>query len=52
MTQTFVRIAVIGAGSAGLAQIKQCLDAFRRPEVKHRLELVAFEPRSDVGGLW
>jgi cation diffusion facilitator CzcD-associated flavoprotein CzcO len=47
-----VRIAVIGAGSAGLAQIKQILDAFSRPGVEKQLELVAFETRDDVGGLW
>lgn len=49
-----VRVAVIGAGSAGLAQIKQLLDAFHRPDVSDRLslELVAFEKRDDVGGLW
>lgn len=49
-----VRIAVIGVGSAGLAALKQAVDAFSRPEVVKRvnLDLVGFETRSEVGGLW
>jgi len=49
-----VRIAVIGVGSAGLAALKQAVDAFSRPEVAKRvkLDLVGFETRSEVGGLW
>ena len=49
-----VRIAVIGVGSAGLAALKQAVDAFDRPEVVKRvkLDLVGFETRSEVGGLW
>lgn len=48
------RVAVIGIGSAGLAQLKQTRDAFERDEVRGRtkLELVGFESRSDVGGIW
>ncbi|ORY29327.1 hypothetical protein BCR39DRAFT_532347 [Naematelia encephala] len=48
------KIAVIGIGSAGLAQLKQAKDAFNRPQVasRTRLELVGFESRDDVGGLW
>jgi hypothetical protein len=49
-----VRIAVIGVGSAGLAALKQAVDAFNRPEVIKRvkLDLVGFETRNEVGGLW
>jgi uncharacterized protein with NAD-binding domain and iron-sulfur cluster len=49
-----VRIAVIGVGSAGLAALKQAADAFGRPEVAKRvkLDLVGYETRSEVGGLW
>ena len=49
-----VRIGVIGVGSAGLAALKQAVDAFNRPEVVKRvkLDLVGFETRSEVGGLW
>jgi cation diffusion facilitator CzcD-associated flavoprotein CzcO len=48
------RIAVIGVGSAGLAALKQAVDAFSRAEVasRTRLELVGFETRNEVGGLW
>jgi cation diffusion facilitator CzcD-associated flavoprotein CzcO len=42
------RIAIIGAGAAGLAQAKQILDAF--PE--QTVELVIYEARNDVGGVW
>ncbi|CAG8750962.1 1144_t:CDS:2, partial [Acaulospora morrowiae] len=38
------RIAVIGAGSSGLAATKQCLD--------DELEPVCFEQSSYTGGLW
>lgn len=52
--RTSTRVAVIGVGSAGLAALKQAVDAFSRPEVasRTRLELVGFETRDDVGGLW
>jgi hypothetical protein len=46
------RIAIIGAGSSGLAQLKQLLDAFSRPGVESRLEVVVFESRSEIGGVW
>ncbi|XP_041378063.1 dimethylaniline monooxygenase [N-oxide-forming] 2-like [Gigantopelta aegis] len=38
------RVAVVGAGVAGLTAIKSCLD--------EGLEPVCFELRSDIGGLW
>uniref|UniRef100_A0A3Q2DRW5 Flavin-containing monooxygenase n=1 Tax=Cyprinodon variegatus TaxID=28743 RepID=A0A3Q2DRW5_CYPVA len=38
------RVAVIGAGSSGLACIKVCLD--------EGLEPVCFESSDDIGGLW
>ena len=49
-----VRIAVIGVGSAGVAALKQAVDAFNRPEMVKRvkLDLVGYETRSEVGGLW
>lgn len=49
-----VRVAVIGIGSAGLGQLKQLIDAFEREDVRRtkRLELVGFETRDDVGGIW
>ncbi|KAJ9110945.1 hypothetical protein QFC20_002711 [Naganishia adeliensis] len=45
------RIAIIGTGAAGLAQAKQVLDAFRNSEGLG-VELVVFEARRDVGGVW
>ncbi|GHJ89020.1 hypothetical protein NliqN6_5422 [Naganishia liquefaciens] len=46
------RIAVIGAGAAGLAQAKQILDAFTSPAGLLQVELVIYEARNDVGGVW
>jgi cation diffusion facilitator CzcD-associated flavoprotein CzcO len=48
------RVAIIGAGSSGLATLKQVVDAFARPEVKQRtsLDVVVYEAKSDVGGVW
>jgi cation diffusion facilitator CzcD-associated flavoprotein CzcO len=41
-----VRIGVIGAGPAGLATLRVLA---RYPE---RYKVVAFESRSDIGGVW
>ncbi|CAG8786701.1 4730_t:CDS:2, partial [Dentiscutata erythropus] len=38
------RVAIIGAGSSGLASLKQCLD--------DDLDPICFEQASYVGGLW
>lgn len=38
------RVAVVGAGSSGLACMKCCLD--------EGLEPVCFESSDDIGGLW
>ncbi|KAK8861227.1 hypothetical protein IAR55_002046 [Kwoniella newhampshirensis] len=46
------RIAVIGAGSSGLAQLQQLLETWKRDEVRTKLEVVVFEAREDVGGVW
>lgn len=53
-TGNITRVAVIGIGSAGLGQLKQTRDAFARAEVREQkaLELVGFETRDEVGGLW
>lgn len=37
-------VAVVGAGSSGLACLKVCVD--------EGLEPVCFESSSDIGGLW
>ncbi|CAF5014846.1 unnamed protein product, partial [Rotaria sp. Silwood1] len=43
-----LRIAIIGAGPCGLAQLL----AFKQSEREQRVELVCFERQSDWGGLW
>ena len=45
-------VAIIGAGASGLAQLKQLIDAFSRPNVKSRLKVTVFEKRDQVGGVW
>lgn len=47
-----IRVAVIGAGASGLTQTQQLLEAWSRKAVKTKLEVVAFEARGDVGGVW
>jgi cation diffusion facilitator CzcD-associated flavoprotein CzcO len=53
-----VRIAVIGAGPAGLAQAKQAIDTFNSERYAaktiqpRKLELIVFESRDQVGGVW
>ena len=39
-----MRVAVVGAGVSGLAAIKCCRD--------EGLDVVCFETRNDLGGLW
>ncbi|WWD16875.1 hypothetical protein CI109_101307 [Kwoniella shandongensis] len=46
------RIAIVGAGSSGLAQLEQLLEVWARDEVKTKLEVVVYEAREDVGGVW
>lgn len=50
--QSVIRVAVIGAGASGLAQTQQLLEAWDREEVKTKLEVVVYEAREDVGGVW
>ncbi|KIR57530.1 hypothetical protein I312_101660 [Cryptococcus bacillisporus CA1280] len=50
--QSVIRVAVIGAGASGLAQTQQLLEAWNREEVKTKLEVVVYEAREDVGGVW
>jgi cation diffusion facilitator CzcD-associated flavoprotein CzcO len=53
-TRKVTRVGIIGAGASGLAQLKQLLEAFSRPEVKSRteLEVIVFEKQAEVGGVW
>ena len=43
-------IAIVGAGSAGLAVLKTFLDL--PLEIRREWEFVLFEQRRDVGGVW
>ncbi|KAI0629833.1 FAD/NAD-P-binding domain-containing protein [Trametes polyzona] len=43
-------IAIVGAGSGGLAILKTLLDL--PPEVRQGWEIVLYDQRRDVGGLW
>jgi cation diffusion facilitator CzcD-associated flavoprotein CzcO len=44
------KIAIIGGGAAGLASLKVLLET---PEYKSGLwQLVLYEAREDVGGIW
>ena len=42
------RIAIIGAGPAGISQ----LIAFKKAEEEEHVSLVCFERQADWGGLW
>ncbi len=46
------RIAVIGAGAAGITQAKQIVDAWSVNNVETQLQIVVFEARDAVGGVW
>ena len=45
------RIAVLGAGPSGLAQLR-AFDAARKAGIKNLPEVVCFEKQSDLGGMW
>jgi cation diffusion facilitator CzcD-associated flavoprotein CzcO len=51
-TRPVKRIAVIGGGAAGVAQAKEILDAFRPGVCDHKVELVVYESRDEIGGVW
>lgn len=46
------RIAVIGAGAAGIAQAKEILQAFQHGKSEFQVDLVVYESRSKIGGVW
>ncbi|KIK20788.1 hypothetical protein PISMIDRAFT_681968 [Pisolithus microcarpus 441] len=47
---TVKSIAIVGAGSAGLAMLKSLLDL--PPEIRANWDIVLYEQRRDVGGIW
>jgi hypothetical protein len=51
MTEQVKRIAIIGAGSAGLAALKTFVHDFPKPDGQ-RWEVELFEQRSGLGGIW
>lgn len=53
-TRPLTRIAVIGAGASGLATLAQLKEVYSRPKVaaETRVEIVGFESRDGVGGIW
>lgn len=51
-TRPVKRIAVIGAGAAGIAQAKEILEAFQHGKSEFQADLVVYESRSKIGGVW
>ncbi len=49
MTQK--RIAILGAGPSGLAQLR-AFEAARKAGVKNLPEIVCYEKQNDIGGMW
>jgi cation diffusion facilitator CzcD-associated flavoprotein CzcO len=52
MTRPIKRVAIIGAGPTGLAQLKNILDTRSLGNRAYELEAVVFESKPDVGGVW
>lgn len=49
-SQTAKSIAIVGAGSAGLAMLKTLLDL--PEETRRNWDIVLYEQRRNVGGIW
>jgi len=45
------RIAILGAGPSGLAQLR-AFEAARQAGVKNLPEIICYEKQSDIGGMW
>jgi hypothetical protein len=52
MPETTVRVAVIGAGASGIAQLKHLLNAFSKIEGLCELQVTLLESKDRVGGVW
>jgi cation diffusion facilitator CzcD-associated flavoprotein CzcO len=52
MTRPTKRVAIIGAGPTGLAQLKNILDTRKLEHRAYELEVVVYESKPDVGGVW
>jgi cation diffusion facilitator CzcD-associated flavoprotein CzcO len=52
MTKPIKKVAIIGAGPTGLAQLKNLLEVSKSPKAKYELQVKVFESKPDVGGVW
>jgi cation diffusion facilitator CzcD-associated flavoprotein CzcO len=52
MTKPIKKVAIIGAGPTGLAQLKNLLEVSKSPKAKYELQVKIFESKPDVGGVW
>jgi cation diffusion facilitator CzcD-associated flavoprotein CzcO len=52
MTRPTKRVAIIGSGPTGLAQLKNILDTRKLEHRAYELEVVVYESKPDVGGVW
>lgn len=52
MTKPIKKVAIIGAGPTGLAQLKNLLEVSKLPNAKYELQVKIFESKPDVGGVW
>jgi cation diffusion facilitator CzcD-associated flavoprotein CzcO len=52
MTKPIKKVAIIGAGPTGLAQLKNLLEVSKSPKAKYELQVRIFESKPDVGGVW
>jgi cation diffusion facilitator CzcD-associated flavoprotein CzcO len=52
MTKPIKKVAIIGAGPTGLAQLKNLLEVSKSSKAKCELQVKIFESKPDVGGVW
>jgi len=52
MTRQIKKVAIIGAGPTGLAQLKNLLEVSKLPNAKYELQVKVYESKPDVGGVW
>ena len=52
MTRPIKKVAIIGAGPTGLAQLKNLLEVSKLPNARYELQVKVYESKPDVGGVW
>ena len=52
MTKPIKKVAIIGAGPTGLAQLKNLLEVSKSSNAKYELQVRIYESKPDVGGVW